>query len=115
MITLKKKFVDIDSFVINKKVILRVDLNLPSYEGEIVDFTRLEKISPTIKYLLKRQAKIILISHMGRPNQDNKKSFSLKLLSTKISAYINSEIVFIEDNIMNIKREKLRKHLIIVM
>ena len=54
MITLKKKFEDIDSFVINKKVILRVDLNLPSYEGEIVDFTRLEKISPTIKYLLKR-------------------------------------------------------------
>ena len=109
MITLKKKFEDIDSFVINKKVILRVDLNLPSYEGEIVDFTRLEKISPTIKYLLKRQAKIILISHMGRPNQDNKESLSLKLLSSKIGAYINSEIVFIEDNIMNIKKDKIEK------
>ena len=109
MITLKKKFEDIDSFVINKKVILRVDLNLPSYEGEIVDFTRLEKISPTIKYLLKRQAKIILISHMGRPNQNDKESLSLKLLSSKISAYINSEIVFIEDNIMNIKKEKIEK------
>ena len=46
---------------------------------------------------------------MGRPNQDNKKSFSLKLLSTKISAYINSEIVFIEDNINNIKKDKIEK------
>ena len=42
---IKKRFEDLDSFVINKKVILRVDLNLPSFEGEIVDFTRLEKIS----------------------------------------------------------------------
>ena len=109
MITLKKKFEDIDSFVINKKVILRVDLNLPSYEGEIVDFTRLEKISPTIKFLLSRKAKIILISHMGRPNQENKKSLSLKILSSKISAYINSEVVFIEDNIMNIKKDKIEK------
>ena len=109
MITLKKKFEDIDSFVINKKVILRVDLNLPSYEGEIVDFTRLEKISPTIKFLLRRKAKIILISHMGRPNQENKRSLSLKVLSSKISAYINSEVVFIEDNIMNIKKDKIEK------
>ena len=109
MITLKKRFEDLDSFVINKKVILRVDLNLPSFEGEIVDFTRLEKISPTIKYLLKRKAKIILISHMGRPNQENKESLSLKVLSSKISAYINSELVFIEDNIMNIKKDKIEK------
>ena len=109
MITLKKRFEDLDSFVINKKVILRVDLNLPSFEGEIVDFTRLEKISPTIKYLLKRKAKIILISHMGRPNQENKESLSLKVLCSKISAYINSEIVFIEDNIMNIKKDKIEK------
>ena len=85
MITLKKKFEDIDSFVINKKVILRVDLNLPSYEGEIVDFTRLEKITPTIKYLLKRQAKIILISHMGRPNQNDKESLSLAIVDTAAS------------------------------
>ncbi len=109
MITLKKRFEDLDSFVINKKVILRVDLNLPSFDGEIVDFTRLEKISPTIKYLLKRKAKIILIAHMGRPNQENKESLSLKFLSSKISAYINSELVFIEDNIMNIKKDKIEK------
>ncbi len=109
MITLKKKFEDLDSFVINKKVILRVDLNLPSYEGEIVDFTRLEKITPTIKYLLKRKAKIILVSHMGRPNQGEQESLSLKVLISKISAYINSEIVFIEDNIINIKKDKIDK------
>ena len=109
MITLKKKFEDLDSFVINKKVILRVDLNLPSYEGEIVDFTRLEKVAPTIKYLLKRRAKILLVSHMGRPNQGQQESLSLKVLISKISAYINSEIIFIEDNIINIKKDKIEK------
>ena len=57
MITLKKKFSDIDSFVINKKVILRVDLNLPIHDGEITDFTRLDKIIPTLTYLLKRNAR----------------------------------------------------------
>ena len=46
---------------------------------------------------------------MGRPNQENKKSLSLKVLSSKISAYINSELVFIEDNIMNIKKDKIEK------
>ena len=46
---------------------------------------------------------------MGRPNQENKESLSLKLLSSKISAYINSELVFLEDNIVNIKKDKIEK------
>ena len=85
MITLKKKFSDIDSFIINKKVILRVDLNLPLHDGEITDFTRLEKIIPTLTYLLKRNAKVILISHMGRPNgKKNDRLFSCKFNTKNI-------------------------------
>ena len=87
MITLKKKFSDIDSFVINKKVILRVDLNLPIHDGEIRDFTRLDKIIPTLTYLLKRNAKVIIISHMGRPNGKKMKTILLKF-NTKDS-YLN--------------------------
>ena len=56
MITLKKKFTDISNFVFNKKVIVRVDLNLPFYEGNVSDLTRVEKIIPTIEYLLKKQS-----------------------------------------------------------
>ena len=51
MITLKKKFTDISNFVFNKTVIVRVDLNLPFYEDNVSDLTRVEKIFPTIEYL----------------------------------------------------------------
>ena len=92
MITLKKKFSDIDSFVINKKVILRVDLNLPIHDGEITDFTRLEKIIPTLTYLLKRNAKVIIISHMGRPNGKKNENYSLGNLTRKIATSTESEV-----------------------
>ena len=109
MITLKKKFSDIDSFVINKKVILRVDLNLPLYSGEFSDFTRLEKIVPTVNYLLDRKAKIILVSHLGRPDGKKNDDFSLKNLSLKVSTYMKSEVFFLDENINNIKKEKIEK------
>ena len=108
MIT-QKKFTDIDSFVINKKVILRVDFNLPSYGGEISDYTRLEKTIPTINYLLKRRAKIILLSHIGRPSGTPSESLSLRHLTTKISNSINSEVIFFDENISNLKKDKIDK------
>ena len=70
VITLKKKFSDITNFVFNKKVIVRADLNLPYFDGKNFDFTRVEKILPTIDFLLKNRAKIILISHFGRPKSE---------------------------------------------
>tara|TARA_B100000287_G_scaffold434666_1_gene499799 strand:+ start:2457 stop:3644 length:1188 start_codon:yes stop_codon:yes gene_type:complete len=109
VITLKKKFSDIDSFVINKKVILRVDLNLPLYSGEFSDFTRLEKIVPTVNYLLDRKAKIILVSHIGRPDGIKNDDLSLRNLSLKVSTYMKSEVFFLDENINNIKKEKIEK------
>lgn len=50
-----------------KKIIVRVDLNVPIAHGKIVDTARIERIIPTIEYLQKHQAKIILISHFARP------------------------------------------------
>ena len=50
-----------------KKVLLRVDLNVPMKNGAITETTRIEKIIPTIKLLLEKQAKIIILSHIGRP------------------------------------------------
>ena len=50
-----------------KKVLLRVDLNVPMKNGAITETSRIEKIIPTINLLLEKQAKIIIISHIGRP------------------------------------------------
>ena len=50
-----------------KKILLRLDLNVPLKDGVITDETRIEKILPVINFLIKKQAKIIIISHVGRP------------------------------------------------
>ena len=60
-----------------KKVLLRLDLNVPLKNGIITDQTRIDKILPIIKFLLKKNSKIIVVSHVGRPKgKVNKKSFS---------------------------------------
>ena len=50
-----------------KKILLRLDLNVPLDNGNITDTTRIDKIIPTINLLLKKNAKIIILSHAGRP------------------------------------------------
>ena len=51
----------------DKKVLLRVDLNVPMMNGAVTETSRIEKIIPTIKLLIEKQAKIIILSHIGRP------------------------------------------------
>ena len=69
-----------------KKVLLRVDLNVPIKNGAITETSRIEKIIPTIKLLLEKQAKIIIISHIGRPKGKVVPGMSLEPIS-KILAY----------------------------
>ena len=60
-----------------KKVLLRLDLNVPLDNGSITDTTRIDKILPTINFLLKNNAKIIILSHVGRPKGKVVKGLSL--------------------------------------
>ena len=64
-----------------KKVLLRVDLNVPMKNGAITETSRIEKIIPTIKLLLKKEAKIIIMSHIGRPKGKVINGMSLKPVS----------------------------------
>ena len=61
-----------------KKILLRLDLNVPLNNGKITDSTRINKIIPTIKYLLKNNCKIIMLSHIGRPKGKIVNELSLK-------------------------------------
>ena len=56
-----------DLILKGKKVILRVDLNVPMKDGSITETSRIIKILPTIKLLIEKKAKIIILSHIGRP------------------------------------------------
>ena len=109
MITLKKKFSDITNFVFNKKVIVRVDFNLPYYDGKVSDFTRVEKILPTINFLLKNKAKVILISHFGRPKGEKNNEFSLNIIKSDVENILKKKIYFCDDNLKTIKIDKIDK------
>ncbi len=69
----------------NKKVLVRVDINVPVANGKIVDNSRIVRIIPTIKYLVKQNAKIILLSHFGRPKGKFSPDMSLAPLVDAIS------------------------------
>jgi phosphoglycerate kinase len=75
----------------NKKVIVRVDFNVPVQNGKAQDVFRIEAAMPTIEYLIKENAKeIILISHLGRPDGKMKKEFSLEPVAEVLSQILKS-------------------------
>lgn len=82
----------------NKRVIIRVDFNVPIKDGKILDDTRIKESLPTIEYALKNNAKVILMSHLGRVKTlDDKVSNSLKLVSVRLSELLNKNVLFIEE------------------
>jgi len=83
-----------------KKVLLRVDLNVPMKNGAITETSRIEKILPTIKLLIKKQAKIIVLSHIGRPKGRIVEEMSLEPISKKLAFLLNKEVLF-NKNIIN--------------
>lgn len=86
-----RKLQEVD--VKNKRVIVRVDLNLPVKDGIILDHTRIEKLVPTIQYLIENQAKIILMSHFGRPKAYDEK-YSLKIFAPILAQFFKNIIKF---------------------
>ena len=82
-----------------KKVIVRVDLNVPMQNGSITETSRIEKILPTLKLLIKKEAKIIILSHIGRPRGKIVKGMSLEPISKKLSQYLNIEVLFNKNKI----------------
>ena len=85
-----------------KKVLLRLDLNVPLDNGKISDTTRIDKIIPTISFLLKKKAKIIILSHVGRPKGKVVNELSLKPICEKLKTKININIKLITKNLKEI-------------
>ena len=69
----------------NKKILIRLDLNVPLNGANIIDTNRIDKIIPTLQYLLKNNAKIIILSHIGRPKGKIVKGMTLDPISKKLS------------------------------
>ena len=88
-----------------KKVLLRLDLNVPLKNGLVIDETRINKIVPIIKFLIEKQSKIIIISHVGRPKGRSNKIFSLKPICENLEKKIKKKIKIFDDNIFEYKKE----------
>jgi len=91
---------DID--VRGKRVLLRADLNVPVKDGVVTDATRIERLAPTIETLIEKGAKVVLMSHFGRPDGRPNPAFSLRLLVGSLSKAIGGRAVaFASDCIGN--------------
>jgi len=89
-----------------KKVVVRVDYNIPIKNNKVVDDTKLRATIPTINFLLEKKCKLILMSHLGRPQkllkkgkklEEIKKELTLKPVAKTLSDILNKEVKFIDD------------------
>lgn len=95
---MKKSVKDID--LTNKKIIMRVDFNVPLQEGKISDDTRIRAALPTIKYILEQNGtSLILMSHLGRPKGQVKPELSLKPVAIRLSELIGKEVKMLDDSV----------------
>ncbi|MCT4634938.1 MAG: phosphoglycerate kinase [Rickettsiales bacterium] len=94
----------------NKRVFLRLDLNVPISNGKILDDTRIKSTLPSIEYLLKQNAKIIIASHFGRPKGKFEEKYSLEFLSNELAKRLNQEVLFCPETIGN-KAEEMSNNL----
>ena len=90
-----------------KIALLRLDLNVPLKNKDILDETRIDKIIPVINFLLKRKTKILVISHVGRPKGKKNNDLSLKPICLNLEKKIKKKIKLITSNLYNITKDKL--------
>ena len=82
-----------------KRVLVRADFNVPVSNGSITESSRIEKVLPTIKFLIKNKAKIIIISHIGRPKGKNIPNLSLEPIAKKLKKLLNQNVFFLDKTI----------------
>ena len=90
----KLKALDKKVNLTNKRVILRVDLNVPISNGKVKDLSRIKKVVPAIKKLANKKAKIIIISHLGRPKGKVNKDLTLKPIAPILEKLLNLKVYF---------------------
>lgn len=83
----------------DKKVFLRLDLNVPMKDGKITDMTRITAALPTIQYAIDHGAKLVIASHLGRPEgkPEDRQKFSLEPVATALGGLLDKEVILVDD------------------
>lgn len=105
----KKTIRDIDIY--DKKVLVRVDFNVPLEDGKITDDTRIVEALPTINFLIEKGASLILMSHLGRPDGEVKPEFSLKPVYDRLCELLPSVKVFMAEDVVGDDAKEKAKNL----
>jgi phosphoglycerate kinase len=91
-------FRTIDSLdVAGKRVLVRVDFNVPMKDGKVTDTTRIDRTLPTLRELSEKGAKVIVISHLGRPKGQKKPEFTLKPVAEALADALHAPVTFAPD------------------
>lgn len=93
----KKTIKDVD--VAGKRVLVRVDFNVPLQDGSVSDDTRIRAALPTLRYLVDHHAKVIVISHLGRPKGEPDQQYSLRPARRSLERLMGRNVVFVDDTI----------------
>jgi phosphoglycerate kinase len=93
----KKTVADVD--VKGKRVLMRVDFNVPIEDGKITDDRRIEQALPTIRNVLERGGRLILMSHLGRPKGGPEPKYSLKPVAARLKELLGKPVKFADDSI----------------
>ena len=91
----KKTIKDVD--VRGKRVLVRVDFNVPLHEGSVVDDTRVRAALPTLRYLVDHGARVIIMSHLGRPSGASDPRYSLRPVRRVLQRLLGRNVVFVDD------------------
>jgi len=92
-----------------KRVLLRADFNVPINDGAITENSRIEKVLPTIKFLINKKAKIIIVAHLGRPGGKAVSELTLKPIAKKLSDCLNQDVIFLNESIGNLVIQNSKK------
>ena len=91
----------------SKKVILRLDLNVPLQKKNIIDTNRIDKIIPTLTFLINNRAKILILSHVGRPKGRVIEELSMSPICEYLQKKLNQKIYLIKTDINNLNKKDL--------
>jgi len=93
----------------DKIIFLRVDFNVPIKDGKVIDDTKIDKMKDIINKLLSKKTKIILCSHLGRPQKKGKEGLSLEQVKNRLENSFKKKIVFLEDYLNNDTKKNIQK------
>jgi phosphoglycerate kinase len=86
-----------DSMLTGKRILMRVDYNVPLENGTVTDDKRIRETIPTINYLLERNARVVLVSHLGRPKGKWNETYSLKPAADHLKTLTKAPVRFVSD------------------